>query len=68
MRMSSPEVEVDLPTKVFQAIGAASVCWENFNKEGVQLNVGVFESDRAKQIADDLLTYINSNYIKIRNN
>ena len=37
---------------VFQAIGAASVCWENM--EGT----GIFESDRAKKIAEALLSVI----------
>lgn len=56
--MSSPEVEVvpDLNTKVFQAIGAASACWENL------AGAGVFDSDQAKRVADDLLTYIRANY------
>lgn len=39
---------------VFEAIGAASVCWETL--EGA----GVFDSTRAKQIGDELVDYINS--------
>ena len=56
--MTTPEVEnvPDLNTKVFQAIGAASACWENL------AGAGVFDSDRAKQVADDLLTFIRQNY------
>lgn len=34
---------------VFQALGAASMCWEN------PAGAGVFESDRAKEIGDELL-------------
>lgn len=37
---------------VFQAIGGASACWEHL--EGA----GIFDSDRAKQIAETLLEYI----------
>lgn len=35
---------------IFQALGAASVCWEKI--EGA----GVFDSDRAKRIGDELLS------------
>lgn len=35
-----------------EAVGAASVCWENFHKEGEVVNSGVFESERALAIAD----------------
>lgn len=38
---------------VFQAIGAASTCWENM--EGT----GIFDSDRAKQIGDELMEWVN---------
>lgn len=34
---------------IFQALGAASVCWENPG------GAGIFESDRAKQVGDDLV-------------
>jgi hypothetical protein len=37
---------------VFQAIGAASMCWS-------ETPMGVFESTRAKQIGDDLVAFIN---------
>jgi len=44
---------------VFQAIGAGSTCWENMS------GTGVFQSDEAKSIGDDLLEYIEE-YVKYR--
>ena len=44
--------ELTIDEAVFQAIGAASVCWENM--EGA----GIFDSDRAKDIGDKLLAFI----------
>lgn len=41
-----------LTSAVYQAIGAASVCWENPG------GAGVFDSDRAAEIAEALLTEI----------
>lgn len=41
-----------LESAVFQALGAASVCWENPG------GAGVFESDRAKAIGDELVAWI----------
>ncbi len=38
--------------KVMQAIGEASMCWSNI--EGA----GVFDSEKAKQIGDELLMYL----------
>ena len=38
---------------VFEAIGEASMCWEN-------TPTGVFDSDRAKRIGDDLIKFIES--------
>jgi hypothetical protein len=38
---------------VFQAVGAASACWENL--EGA----GVFQSDRAKEIGEELMGWVN---------
>ncbi len=38
--------------KVMQAIGEASMCWSNI--EGA----GVFDSEKAKQIAEDLVKYL----------
>lgn len=44
--------DIPLEEAVFQALGAASACWDNL--EGA----GVFESDRAKAIGDALMARI----------
>lgn len=44
-----------LTEAVGQALGAASVCWENPG------GAGIFDSTRAKQIADELLDGIRTN-------
>lgn len=44
-------VATELETAVFEALGAASACWDNL--EGA----GVFESTRCKQIGEELLEY-----------
>lgn len=44
----------DIEEAVFQALGAASACWENL--EGA----GIFESTRCKQIGDELIEYFKS--------
>lgn len=41
--------------KVMQAIGEASMCWSNI--EGA----GVFDSEKAKQVGSELLTYLRNN-------
>lgn len=41
--------------KVMQAIGEASMCWSNI--EGA----GVFDSEKAKQVGQELLTYLRHN-------
>lgn len=41
-----------LEEAVFQSIGAASGCWEDL------AGAGIFNSDRAKQIGDELLEFI----------
>ena len=46
----------DLPDAVFQALGAASVCWTDEER--------VFDSTRAKQIGDELLAWIDKHYQK----
>lgn len=38
--------------QVYQSLGAASTCWESM--EGT----GVFDSDRCKQIGDELMSFI----------
>jgi hypothetical protein len=43
---------LSLEAAVFQALGAASACWENL--EGA----GVFQSERAKEIGEALLEVI----------
>lgn len=50
-----------LEEAVFTALGAASTCWESL--EGT----GIFESDRAKQIGDDLVAWINEHYTSKEN-
>lgn len=45
---------LSLESAVFQALGAASVCWESL--EGT----GIFDSDRAREIGERLLEVINS--------
>lgn len=41
-----------LQSAVFQALGAASACWENL------AGAGIFESDRAKEIGERLVEFI----------
>lgn len=53
--VNNPET---LEEVVGQAIGAASVCWESM--EGT----GIFQEDRARQIVDDVLDWIKTEYIK----
>src|SRR5438045_7518243 len=48
------QVSTPIEQAVFEALGAASACWENL--EGA----GVFESTRCKQIGEELVEYINS--------
>lgn len=48
----SPAFTDELETKVFEALGAASTCWESL--EGT----GVFDSDRAKDLGDELVAWI----------
>lgn len=52
------EDRADLEQAVGLTIGAASVCWENMN------GTGVFESDRAKELLDQLVDYIERHYEK----
>lgn len=49
-----------LEEAVYQAIGAASVCWEDVAK------AGVFDSDRAKAIGDALLTRVRGELDEVR--
>jgi len=43
---------LSIESAVFQALGAASTCWENLTW------TGVFQSDRAKEIGEALLVKI----------
>lgn len=54
--------KVELHTSVFVAIGAASTCWENLR------GAGVFDSEQAKNIADQLLDRINQEVEKVKEN
>lgn len=49
---------LDLESAVFQALGAASTCWEHM--EGT----GIFESGRAKEIGDTLVAAIRSGELR----
>jgi hypothetical protein len=40
---------VNFEEAIFQALGAASVCWDNIEK------AGIFHSERAKFIGDQLI-------------
>lgn len=42
----------DRASAVFQALGAASVCWEHMS------GTGIFDSDRARQIGEALLVWL----------
>ena len=46
----------ELSTEVLTAIGEASMCWQ-------EVPTGVFDSDRAKRVAENLLIYIESSVI-----
>jgi hypothetical protein len=57
--VTAPVVEVrhvdnseDLRSAVFQALGAASACWDDLS------NAGVFQSERARGIGEELLERI----------
>lgn len=49
-----------LEEAVYQAIGAASMCWEDVAK------AGVFDSDRAKAIGDALLADVEARLAECR--
>jgi hypothetical protein len=55
-----PVVHRDVPKNLREAVqiavGAASSCWENLR------GAGVFDSERALQVSEDLLTWINEHY------
>lgn len=41
---------------IFQGVGAASLCWENNS------GLGVFDSNRAKALGDEILAWIHEHY------
>jgi hypothetical protein len=47
-----PYAESELRTRIAEAIGAATSCWENLG------GAGVFDSSRAGQICDDLTAHV----------
>jgi hypothetical protein len=51
MSFEFDERDADLPSYVFQALGAASMCWS-------QTPMGIFESTRAREIGEALLVKI----------
>jgi hypothetical protein len=60
-----PETDESLREAVYTAVGAASACWENMftdkrNPDGtrIETNAGVFQDDRAREVAEDLLMRI----------
>lgn len=46
------KVDTPVPTAIFEALGAASMCWET--PEGA----GVFDSSRAAAIGDELIVFL----------
>lgn len=48
----SPDRAETVEQAVFQAVGSASMCWESVSR------AGVFDSSRAKQIADGLVVWL----------
>jgi len=53
---SSPTEPTTLEEVIGQAIGAASVCWET------PQGAGVFDSTRAKELLDEVVEWIETNY------
>jgi len=54
---------VDLMAALGEAVGAASVAWENFHKDGEMVNTGVFEDGFASSIVRQLHAYVEANYV-----
>lgn len=53
----SPTEPETLAEVIFQAIGAGSVCWDDMS------GTGVFESDRAKALGDEVVAWIEAHYV-----
>ncbi len=49
-------MDEELKERVFMALGAASMCWEDINK------AGIFKDQDAVIIGDELLSFILENY------
>jgi hypothetical protein len=47
---------MQLTMAVGNAVGEASICWENIS------GAGVFDSEHASQVVDNLVAWINQNY------
>ncbi len=57
MEIAPPRKEMDwLENAVFEAVGAASACWENLS------GAGVFQSEKAIEVAEGLLAAIREHY------
>lgn len=54
--VNNPET---LEEVIGQAVGAGSVCWESM--EGT----GVFKDDVARQIVEEVVEWINANYVRV---
>lgn len=57
--MEDPDWEGALAQRVYEALGAASMCWD-------ESPLGIFDSDRAIAVGDELLRYIRDEYIPSR--
>jgi len=51
--MTTPSEKEEMKTKVFKALGSASMCWEPRPS-------GVFDSSLAQEFGDELMTYLES--------
>lgn len=49
----------NLESVVGHAIGAGSACWDNL------MGAGVFQSERASQIVDDVVGWVNEHYVAL---
>lgn len=51
--------EIGLEEAVFQALGAASVCWDNLD------GAGIFDSSRAREVGDKLMALISERFDQV---
>lgn len=54
-----PQQPETLEEVVVQAVGAGSACWEHLDR------AGVFQSERAKAIAEEVIDWIDRHYVQI---